>query len=172
MTSDSLYIGSVEVRSAAAELGAVMPALVSSMELVTRTRLLQVNTDASLAQVAALLANAQIGLVVVCDADGAIVGTITETILVRQLGFGKADIFTTQAGQVMARGYTVCAPSDSIAEVLTVMHARGLVHVPVADSHNKALGVLNARDGLRALLASGTYEEALLRNYVMGVGYQ
>lgn len=172
MTSHSLYIGSVEVQSAAAALGAVMPVLISSMEPVTRARLLQVNTNASLAQVAALLANAQIGLVVVCDATGAVVGTITETILVRQLGFGKADIFTTQAGQVMLRDYTVCAPSDSIAEVLTVMHARGLVHVPVVDTNNKAVGVLNARDGLRALLASGTYEEALLRNYVMGVGYQ
>ena len=34
------------------------------------------------------------------------------------------------------------------------------------------LGVVNARDGLRALLAAGNHEEALLRNYVMGIGYQ
>jgi hypothetical protein len=31
---------------------------------------------------------------------------------------------------------------------------------------------LNARDGLRALLAAGNHEETLLRNYVMGIGYQ
>jgi hypothetical protein len=31
---------------------------------------------------------------------------------------------------------------------------------------------VNARDGLRALLAAGNHEEALLRDYVMGIGYQ
>jgi len=31
-------------------------------------------------------------------------------------------------------------------------------------------GVLNARDGLRALLAAGNHEEALLRDHVMGAG--
>lgn len=172
MTSDFLYIGSVEVHSAAAELGPITPVLISSIEPITRARLLRVGTEASLAKVAAMLANAQIGMVVVCDATGAMVGTITETILVRQLGFGKADIFATHAEQVMERDYTVCAPEDSLAEVLTVMHHRGLVHVPVMGKDNMPLGVFNARDGLRALLASGTYEEALLRNYVMGVGYQ
>jgi CBS domain-containing protein len=171
MTSDFLYIGSVEVHSAAAELGATKPALISSIDTITRSRLLRVGIDASLAKVAALLTSAQIGLVVVCDATGAMVGTITETILVRQLGFGKADIFTTQAGEVMARDYTVCAPSDSLAEVLTVMHHRELIHVPVMGKDNIPMGVFNARDGLRALLTSGSYEESLLRNYVMGVGY-
>jgi hypothetical protein len=39
-------------------------------------------------------------------------------------------------------------------------------------AEQQLLGVLNARDGLRALLAAGNHEEALLRNYVMGVGYQ
>lgn len=172
MTSEFLYIGSVEVHSAATALSAAQPAVVGSMETITRSRLLRVSTEASLAQVAALLASAQIGMVVVCDAAGAMVGTITETILVRQLGFAKADIFATQAGQVMERDYTVCAPSDTIADVLAVMHVRGLIHVPVMGKDNTPLGVFNARDGLRALLTSGTYEEALLRNYVMGIGYQ
>jgi hypothetical protein len=42
----------------------------------------------------------------------------------------------------------------------------------VVDIGRKPLGVLNARDGLRALLSAGNHEEALLRNYVMGIGYQ
>jgi sulfur relay (sulfurtransferase) DsrF/TusC family protein len=40
------------------------------------------------------------------------------------------------------------------------------------DAEHKPVGVLNARDGLRALLSAGNYEEELLRNYVMGIGYQ
>ena len=52
------------------------------------------------------------------------------------------------------------------------MHARGLIHVLMLSPAGQLLGVVNARDGLRALLAAGNHEEALLRNYVMGIGYQ
>jgi CBS domain-containing protein len=73
---------------------------------------------------------------------------------------------------VMTREITTCRPEDVLSEVLAMMHERGLIHVLVVDAGNKPLGVLNALDGLRALLAAGNQEEALLRNYVMGVGYQ
>lgn len=53
-----------------------------------------------------------------------------------------------------------------------MMAERGFVHVPVVDLHSKPLGVVNARDALRVLLSEEQYEETLLRNYVMGVGYQ
>jgi CBS domain-containing protein len=139
---------------------------------VARSRLSTVGVDALLAEVAALLSSTQISLVVVCDASGAAVGVITETILVRQLGFGHAGVFSTRAGEVMNADFTVCAPADSLPTVLAMMHERGLIHVPVVDGGNQPQGVLNVRDGLRALLAAGNYEEALLRNYVMGLGYQ
>lgn len=148
------------------------PPLASSIEALTRSRLLTVGVDALLMEVAALLSGSQISLVLVCGASGAVVGVITETILVQQLGHGQARIFTTRASAVMTSDYTVCSPTDSLAEVLAMMHSRGVIHVPVVDAERKPVGVLNARDGLRALLAAGRHEEALLRNYVTGVGYQ
>lgn len=151
---------------------AVPPILVSDMDGVARSRLLRVGTDALLAEVATLLSASQISLVVVCDASDCVVGVITETVLVRQLGFGRADVFTTRAAEVMNRDFTACAASDSLSAVLAMMHTRGLIHVLIVEAGSRPVGVLNARDGLRALLAAGNYEEALLRNYVMGVGYQ
>jgi CBS domain-containing protein len=157
---------------AAAEARAVAPALVSGIEAVTRSRLLTVGADALLVEVAALLSSAQISVVVVCDDAGASIGIITETVLVRRLGLGEADFFTTRAGDVMTREFTACAPDDVLSDVLAMMHGRGLIHVLLVDASHKPTGVLNARDGLRALLAAGNHEEALLRNYVMGIGYQ
>jgi arabinose-5-phosphate isomerase len=125
-----------------------------------------------LAEVAALLAGTQISVVVVCDAAGAAVGVITETILVRCLGLRQADFFTTRAGDVMSPEFTACAPEDLLSDVLAMMHTRGLIHMLLLGADKQPLGVLNARDGLRVLLAAGNHEEALLRNYVMGVGYQ
>ena len=156
----------------AAETGIVSPVLVSGIDAVARSRLLTVGSTASLMEVAHLLSSAQISLVVVVDPSGAISGVITETILVRQLGTGQAGFFTTQAGQVMTRDYTVCRAEDGLSDVVRMMYERGLIHVPVVDADNKPTGVINARDGLRALLVAGNHEEAQLRNYVMGVGYQ
>lgn len=164
-------IGPAEL-AAATQAETAKPLLINSIEDVARSRLVTVAVDALLAQVAALLSSSQISLVVVCDESGAAAGVITETILVRQLGFGQADLFSTRAGDVMVQDFAACQATHSLAEVLTLMHERGLTHVPVLDDNKRPVGVVNARDGLRALLAQGHYEEALLRNYVMGIGYQ
>ena len=158
--------------AAVAEARAVAPLLVAGVEAVARSRLLTVPVNALLVQVAALLSGDQISVVVVCDAGGAALGVITETALVRRLGLGQADFFTTQARDVMTTAFTVCAPQDLLSDVLAMMHTRGLIHVLLLDAGRHPIGVLNARDGLRALLAAGNHEEALLRNYVMGIGYQ
>jgi len=49
------------------------------------------------------------------------------------------------------------------------MKERGLKNIPVADQDLQ--GVLNARDILQVLLKESEDEEAMLRDYVMGVGY-
>ena len=157
---------------ATAEARALAPLLVSGIESVVRSRLQKVSADALLVDVAALLSSAQISVVVVCNREGVAMGVITETVLVGRLGLGQADFFTTRASDVMTREFTVCAPQDLLSDVLAMMHTHGLIHVLLVDMAKKPLGVLNARDGLRALLAAGNHEEALLRNYVMGIGYQ
>jgi CBS domain-containing protein len=157
---------------AAAEARAVAPLLVGSLEAVARSRLLTVAANSLLVEVAALLSSAQISVVVVCDAAGAPLGVITETMLIKRLGLGQANFFSTGAGEVMAREFVACAPDDLLSDVLAMMHARGLIHVLLVGADGRLLGIVNARDGLRALLAAGNHEEALLRNYVMGIGYQ
>lgn len=156
----------------AAEGRAVAPLQVSGVEEIARSRLLTVAADALLVDVAKLLSSAQISAVVVCDATGIAAGVITETILVSRLGLGQADFFTTRSADVMSREFTSCAAKDMLSDVLAMMHTRALDYVLVLDPARLSLGVLNARDGLRALLAAGNHEEALLRDYVMGIGYR
>lgn len=157
---------------AAAEARAMAPLLVSGIEAIARSRLLTVSADALLVDVATLLSNAQISVVVVTDAARVPLGIITETVLVRRLGLGQADFFSTCAADVMTREFTTCTPEDRLSDVLAMMHRHSLIHVLLVDADRRVLGVVNARDGLRALLAAGNQEETLLRNYVMGVGYQ
>ncbi|MDC8773382.1 CBS domain-containing protein [Roseateles albus] len=145
---------------------------VSAIQAVARSRLLTVPVDAHLVNVAALLSSAQISVVVVCSETGEVLGIITETMLVKQLGMGRADFFSTRADAVMTRDIRSCGLQDLLPDVLTMMHKQGLIHVLLVDADNRPLGVVNMRDGLRALLQAGNHEEELLRSYVMGIGYQ
>jgi CBS domain-containing protein len=151
---------------------AVLPALVASVDTIARSRLLRVGEDALLTEVANRLSVSRSGLAVVCDASGSVVGVITEALLVEQFGLGRPDAFCTRALDAMRRDFTTCVASDSLSDVLTMMHHKGLIHVVILADAGQPLGVLHARDGLRALLAAGNYEEELLSNYVTGVGYQ
>lgn len=158
--------------AAAAEARAAAPLRVSGIEAVARSRLMTVSAEAALVQVAALLSSAQVSVVVVCDTVGAPLGIVTETMLVRHLGLWQADFFSTRAADVMSREFGSCSPDELLSDVLATMHAHGLIHLLLVDADNTLLGVVNARDGLRALLAAGNHEEALLRNYVIGIGYR
>ena len=60
---------------------------------------------------------------------------------------------------------------EGLDEVWAKMKARGLKNVPVIDQDSRPMGVLNARDALQALMHEVEYEESLLRDYVMTVGY-
>ncbi len=72
----------------------------------------------------------------------------------------------------MTRDVVFCRPTDGLPDLLSMMGRRGFVHVPVIDEEAMPWGVVNARDALRLLWAEEKYEEVLLRDYVMGIGYR
>ena len=146
--------------------------LVSSIDAVARLRLLMIGANETLVDAARMLSDTQISLVVVCDPDGAMVGVITKTDIVRQIGHCGGSACTREAVDVMTRDVASCRRTDGLSDVLALMHERGFVHLPVVDEAFKPIGVVNARDALRELLTQEKYEESLLRDYVMGVGYR
>ena len=146
--------------------------LVSSIDAVARSRLVTIGANATLVDAARVLSDTQISLVVVCNPDGAMVGVITKTDIVRQIGHCEGSACARVAADVMTCDVAYCRPTDCLPDVLAVMHKRGFVHIPVVDQAFKPIAVVNARDALRELLAQEKYEESLLRDYVMGVGYR
>jgi len=145
---------------------------VTSIDAVSRSRLTTVPVDALLMDVAKLLSGSHIGLVIVCDADGVMAGVITKTNIVQRIGHCLGSACTAAAAEVMTREVSFCHPGDCLTDVLSMMANRGFVHVPVVDGQSRPLGIVNARDALQALLADEQYEESLLRDYVMGIGYR
>ncbi len=146
--------------------------LVGRIDALVRSRLVTISADALLVDVAKLLSDAHISLVVVCNSHGTMVGVITKTNIVQQFSRSLESIGTTVAADVMIRNVTSCRPTDSLLDVMAIMEKRGFAHIPVVDENSKPSGVVNSGDALRALMADEKYEASLLRDYVMGIGYQ
>jgi CBS domain-containing protein len=145
--------------------------LVSSIAVAARSRLRAVRADVPLRDVAGLLSSTQISLVVICDQQGVMVGVVTKSDIVRRMGHCTGRTCTDTADAIMTKNVISCYATDGLPDVLSKMQARGLLHLPVVDAEGKPSGVVNMRDALRELMLEGQYEEALLRDYVMGVGY-
>jgi len=151
---------------------AFRPMSIEKMLTAARNRLTTIRDDARLIDAARLLTNAHISLVVVCDRDGVLSGVITRTDVVRQISGCAGQGCMTAAAAVMTREVTTCSPGDSLQDVWSIMRERGLKHVPVIDRASRPLGVMHVRDVLQVLLREVEYEELLLRDYVIGIGYR
>jgi CBS domain-containing protein len=139
---------------------------------VARTRLTTIQTDALLKDAAQLLNDRHINLVVACNSEGAMVGVVSKTDIVRRISHCLGSACTAAVATVMTRDVVYCRPTELLQDVWSLMKDRNVLHVPVVDQDFRPVGVLNARDALQALMGEVEHEESLLRDYVLGIGYR
>ncbi len=145
--------------------------LVERMLAAAQKRLVTIEDDVPLINAAKLLGDLHTDLVVVCGSDKLLAGVISKTDIVRRMSDCQGSGCTTSTSTVMTRTVILCHPSDLLHDIWLIMKERGLKNIPVVDQDSRPLGVINARDALEALLEEVEYEEILLRDYVMCVGY-
>lgn len=136
-----------------------------------RARLVVIADDAPLIEAAKLLRSGT-DLIVVCGSGGIVSGVITKTDVVRQIGECRGSSCVTAASLVMTQDVLLCRSSDDLHNVWSSMKERVVKNVPVIDDDGRPIGLVNARDALQLLLQDAENEEAMLRDYVMGVGYR
>lgn len=127
--------------------------------------------SATLIEAAALLRTGT-DLVVVCDAAGVLRGVVTKTDVVNRISQCQGAACLATLASTMTRDVLACRVTDPLDEVWARMKARSLKNIPAIDAQLRPLGLLRARDVLQVLLDETSDETALLRDYVMGIGYQ
>ncbi len=137
-----------------------------------RRRLAVLSREASVSDAAEILTSPNIPLVVVCDGEGIAVGVVSRTDVLKALGRAKGDAFNTNAEAIMTKAFISCHVDQTLQSVWATLNARSLRCAPVLDDSRKPQGVVHARDIARALVDEVTSEELLLRDYVLGIGYQ
>ena len=135
-------------------------------------RLLVIGDDRQLTEAAALLSDDARHMAVVCDSNGKMIGVVTRTDIVRQIQHCQGCACTTMCSDVMTKEVISCAPDQMLEDVWSTMKHNKLLCVPVVDIERRPLGLLFASDVLEALLSEVEYEEELLKDYVMCVGYR
>jgi CBS domain-containing protein len=137
-----------------------------------RKRLAVLSHEALVPDAAKILANPDTPLVVVCDRDSIAVGVMSRTDIIKLLARAGTEACDTSAGTIMTKSFFSCHVDQSLQQVWTIMNTRSLRCAPILDNEGRPQGVVHARDIARALLDEATHEEELLRDYVLGIGYQ
>ena len=146
--------------------------LVKHVLETARKRLAVLSLEASIFDVARILTNRETPLIVVCDSDGVAVGVITSSHVLNALATAGTDAARFNAGMIMTKPLLSCHSDEYLQQVWTVMTSLTLPCAPILDDKGRAQGILHARDVALALIEEVNSEEVLLRDYVMGVGYQ
>ena len=105
-------------------------------------------------EVAKILRNKKIGLVVVSGEKGAIAGVLSERDIIRGLANRGAGIVETTVSELMTRDVLTCLPSDDTAAVLRRMWINNIRHMPVVED-GELVGILSVRDLLKSITQEG-----------------
>ncbi len=100
---------------------------------------------APLVEAAQALAKHRIGALVVTDEAGRLLGIISERDLIKAIVEFKTSLFDRHVADVMTRTVVTCSPDDSVAEVLYLMNANRIRHIPILD-HAALVGIISIRD--------------------------
>ena len=146
--------------------------LVKHILEAARKRLAVLSPEASLFDAARILANRDTPLVIICDSDGIAVGVISSNHVINVLATAGIDALNCKASTIMTKPVLSCRLDENLQQIWAVMNSRTLPCAPIVDDGGRAQGVLHARDVAIALIDEVNYDDTLLRDYVMGVGYQ
>lgn len=134
------------------------------------TDVVTIGPEATLADVAAVLDEQGIGAVVVLEADGKVVGIVSERDVVRHLVLEGADCLGVTVADAMTGAITTCGPDTTTDTLMQVMTDGRFRHVPVVDGKGGLIGIVSIGDVVKSRLDQLQVEKETLTEYVTG-GY-
>ena len=123
---------------------------------LTGEQIVRVGGDATLYEVADIMAGAGVGALVVGDGDLP-TGIVTERDFVGALA-GRQDPGATRAEELAQTSLVWCAADATVSEVAELMMEKYVRHVLVEDE-GKLVGIVSARDLLGAYASEDTDDE-------------
>lgn len=121
---------------------------VSTILATKGNKLITVAPNQSVNEALTLMAQHNIGAVVVTDANKVLVGIFSERDVVRQLVV-ENEFLTQPVKNLMTAEVVTCVPQDDLMSVAHVMTERRFRHMPVVEA-GTLLGIISIGDVLKA----------------------
>ena len=130
----------------------------SSGEVITIT------PDASVRDLLALLAEHNIGAVIVRGGDSGFDGIVSERDVVRKLN-GNDAVLDSPVQEIMTSVVHTCEPGTDVDELMAQMTEHRIRHVPVVDK-DELVAVISIGDVVKSRITELTFERDQLDSYV------
>jgi len=123
-----------------------------------------VQPDASVRQLVALLAEHNVGALVVSSDGTTVEGIVSERDVVRQLHH-TPDVLDATVASIMTNEVHTCGPADLLDDMMTLMTQRRVRHVPVLVDGSLA-GIISIGDVVKHKISALEFERDQLDSYV------
>lgn len=116
-----------------------------------------------------LLAQYNIGAVIVVDKDGAPTGILSERDIVRSLAAQGADCVAVRVEEIMTSDLIIAVPEDDLSYAMNIMTEKRIRHLPVMDEQ-ALIGIISIGDVVKSQRDHFAGEARTLQHYIDG-GY-
>ena len=123
-----------------------------------------ITPDASVRELLALLAEYNIGALIVSADGGTVDGIVSERDVVRRL-HSDAEVLDSPVSAIMTADVYTCEPDSSLDDVRALMTERRFRHVPVVQDGRLA-GIISIGDVVKHRMAELEFERDQLDSYV------
>lgn len=128
------------------------------------TEVVTLAPEATVRDLITLLAERNIGAVLVCDEDAAVAGIVSERDVVRRLADG-GDISNTPIRELMTTQVQTATPEDTVDDLMRIMTEHRIRHVPVVVD-DELLGIVSIGDVVKSRIGELEFERDQLESYV------
>lgn len=112
-----------------------------------------------------ILAEKRIGALVVCDAEKAVKGILSERDVMRAVAGEGESAFDAPVSRYMTTKVTTCTLSDTLEDLMEMMTDGRFRHVPVCDD-GQLVGVVSIGDVVKRRIATVEAEHQAMRDYI------
>lgn len=112
-----------------------------------------------------ILAEKNIGALVVVDDADDIAGIVSERDVVANLANGSAELLAEPVSRIMTRDVFTCSPSDTTEQLMNQMTNSRIRHLPVKEN-GKLAGIVSIGDVVKWRIAEVESRAEALREYI------
>jgi CBS domain-containing protein len=125
-----------------------------------------ISPEATVTELLALLAEHNVGALVVSSDGTSVAGIVSERDVVRLLN-GTPDAGEVRVSAIMTSQVHTCAPDDLIDNLMRLMTEQRIRHVPVVVDGSLA-GIVSIGDVVKSRIGELEFEREQLSNYIAG----